>query len=440
MSSEISKDNLETQLKQNRIRIELEICKRSVIDFITDYCMIYEPRNALEGKPAKIKFDLRPRQIELVNWVLKRESTKTHGIIEKSRDEGMSYVMCAIIVHHWLFIDGFTAMLGSSKRDYVDKLGDPKSLFFKVRYILDNLPKWMLPRGYNKDKHDNFARIIHPTGDATIIGEFGNNMGRSGRFSMVLLDEFAFHPQADEVNRAVSQVSEVIIKGSTPQGVGNVFYTERFSGKFPVFTMHWKQNPDKDQAWYDKQVAQLDLITLAQEVNIDYTASVPNILIPNAWVLAATEIILEPGSLIASGVDVAADGKDYTCYTSRAGGVVIRCEKVEGKEYDRPAEIEEFMLLDRSSNLIYDQQGVGSGVTTTLKKKEVDGELSFAVTGVMNNLSCTQRIFDDQPEVPVDERFGNWVAEQWWSLRLRFQNSYNKLNGLANPQMMSVFL
>ena len=408
----------------------LELCRRSPEYFITEYCKIYEPRNADKRLPTEVAFDLRPRQKDLLHWLIEREENQENGIIEKSRDEGMSYLVCALVLHRWLFVDGFTAILGSSKRDYVDKLGDPKCLFYKIRYMLYRLPFWMLPKGFNEKKNDNFLRITNPMGDGAIIGEYGKQLGRSGRATFVLLDEFAFMPNAESVNRAVSQVSNVIIKGSTPQGVGNVFYNERFSGKYPVFTMHWRENPDKDEEWYKKQCDKFDAITVAQEIDIDYTASVKNIVIPNLWVRSAMDIRLQEGHISTAGLDVAADGKDFTTYSHRLGGVVTNVSTFVSPETHRPDDVLEQSVKDNISELFYDQQGVGSGVTTTLKRKEVDEELTFKVTGVMNNRGCTSREFEDQQGVPVEERFGNWAAEQWWALRLRFEKTHKRHIGV----------
>ncbi len=58
---------------------------------------------------------------------------------------------------------------------------------------------------------------------------------------------------------------------------------KRHSGKYPVFRIHWKDDGRKNQAWYEKQKATLDPVILAQEIDIDYNASIEGICIPNAW-------------------------------------------------------------------------------------------------------------------------------------------------------------
>ncbi len=215
-----------------------------------------------------VPFVLRPTQERLIQWRQEREATQTHGLVGKSRDEGMSYVILGYFLHRWLFTAGFAAGVGSCKEECVDRKGDPKSLFWKFRDMLSHLSGWMMPAGFSPKLHDNHMRILNPVNGASLTGEAGDNIGRGGRTTMYLLDEWAFVDNPESVNAAISQNTNVVIKGSTPNGVLNVFYTERFSGRFSVFTMRWQDNPDKNftldaggqlaLAWYEKQKANLD--------------------------------------------------------------------------------------------------------------------------------------------------------------------------------------
>ncbi len=429
MSFSSSKKQLAQRLKSQSISIEKEIAKRSVHTFINEYCKIYNPKLAGDGKSTELPFKLYPKQHELVDWLIDRENTGTKGIIEKSREEGVSFLACVFMLHRWLFFSGWTGILGSAKRDNVDKLGDPTTLFFKLRYALERLPEWLLPKDFEPDKHDNFTRLINPETGSQIIGASGKQFARGGRASFVFLDEDAFIPHAQEVHRAVSQVSDVVIEASTPNGVGNAFYEDRFSGKYPVFTMSWRDNPNKDKDWYEKKKRELDPVTLAQEINIDYGASVPNIVIPNNWVVAATEIQLSRSEPSVAAVDVAGEGSDYTVYAHRNGGVVTRVCKVTSPLTNRHFDIKDMAIEDDIEELFYDEIAIGGSITATLKSQEE--QLSFAVTGVANNRKCTDRKFSDQPTVSVNSRFANWVAEQWWALRIRFENTYKRLNNIS---------
>jgi phage terminase large subunit len=419
-----------------RQAVTLRVLAAQPAQFINDWVSTFDPRNVSRNLPAVVPFVLRPTQARLIAWLQEREATQSHGMVEKSRDEGMSYVVLAYFLHHWLFTPGFTAGVGSRKEEYVDRKGDPKSLFWKFRDMLGHLPKWMLPEGYSPKVHDNHMRIINPANGASLTGEAGDNIGRGGRTTMYLLDEWAYVEQPESVNAAISQNTNVIIKGSTPNGVGNIFYTERFSGKLPVFSMPWKENPDKNfmqggiYPWYEKQRATLDPVVLAQEVDIDYTASAEGIVIPARWVEAAFTLQLPRGTLRTAGVDVAEEGADKSAYAACAGPVVLP-SLAQFRGLHLASELEQRARQDQVTAMNYDRLGVGASLTATIAKQE---GLPFTVQGIANSERPTLTIYPDADRTKAEERFANLAAELWWRLRLRFKASYERLNGIeAHP-------
>lgn len=432
----------------------LAMCAADVATFVDDWVWTYDPRLVTLKLPATIPFALRPRQREYFEWLRQREESQTSGLVEKSRDEGFSFLTLAYCLHRWLFTPGWAGAVGSRKQELVDKLGDPKTLLWKFRFMLYSLPPWFLPAGFSRGEHDNFLRILNPKNGATLTGEGGDNMGRGGRASMYVVDEWAFVERADNVEAAISQNSNVRIKGSTPRGVGDRFYVDRFSGKYPVFTFNWRDNPDKNYTsgtrtvvrrdpktgeehevqepiypWYEKQRRELDEVTLAQEVDIDYNASAKGAVIPAKWVRAAIGLALEEGAVTASGLDISEDGDDETSYAHRRGGCVMRVVPVEGTPGQKTREAERLAREDGPDVLHYDKLGVGAGITATLKDKEE--ELPFEVQGVSNAGKPTRRKFEDQPKVPARERFADRAAEEWWALRLRFWRTYQRVEGEA---------
>lgn len=419
--------------------VAMQLLAQDPVTFVNDWCWTNDPRNTGTSVPTDMPFALRPRQVEFIHWLETREEKQEYGLVEKSRDEGLTWLICAYMLHHWLFIPGFSGALGSRKQELVDKLGDLDTIFEKIRYLLERLPAWMKPAGFNNRLHNLHLRLINPSNGARITGEGGDNMGRGGRNSLYYIDEWAFVDRAEKVNAAVSNNSNVVIKGSTPAGVGNVMYEERFSDRFEVFTFHWRDNPAKNQfimangkkyfPWYETMRARLDPVSFAQEVDISYTASADNIVIPAEWVQAAINLELEPGNVTASGLDVAGSGKDGTVYAHRKGGLVTRVVPITVGEEQQSSAAKDLCLEDETSVLIYDRLGVGSNITATLKRDERN--LPFRVVGVSNADTPSDRIFEDQPKVKASERFANAAAENWWALRLRFQRTYQVVNGLA---------
>jgi hypothetical protein len=114
-----------------------------------------------------------------------------------------------------------------------------------------------------------------------LVGEAGDSIGRGDRTSIFFVDEAAFLEQPENVDAAFSATTNCRIDISTPNGHGNSFARRRHSGKIKVFTMHWRNDPRKGLDWYKKQESELDPVVLADEVNIDYAASVEGALIPS---------------------------------------------------------------------------------------------------------------------------------------------------------------
>jgi phage terminase large subunit len=248
------------------------------VEFINDWGMTFDPRNAEIGLPTTIPFLLFPRQAEFVDWIVAHWRERKDGLAEKSRDMGVSWLCVAIAVWMWLFQPGTVVGFGSRKEEYVDKIGDPKSLFWKIRQFINLLPKELRPVGYS-EKNAPYMRIINPENDSAIVGEAGDNIGRGNRASIYFKDESAFYEHADAIDAALSQTSNCKIDVSTPNGNGNAFYKKRHGGKIPVFSFHWTQDPRKDEVWYKKQIDTLDPVIVAQEIDIDYNASVSD-----AWI------------------------------------------------------------------------------------------------------------------------------------------------------------
>lgn len=439
-------------IEQSDLSIQAEIykCRNDPAHWFNHWVWTYDPRGMPFGLPANIPFVLRPKQVELVDWLIERESTQTHGLIEKSRDEGMSYVVLGFYLHRWLFVEGFAGGVGSRKEELVDKKGDPKTLLHKFRDMFSKMPDWMKPKGFVEKVHDNYMRIINPDNGATVTGEAGDNIGRGGRTTMYFLDEWAFVERQEAVDAAISQNTNVHIKGSTPNGIGDKFHQDRFSGRYAVFTMPWRANPDKNwqvelrgkliYPWYEKQLATLDEVVLAQEVDINYAASVEGVLIPSTWVQAAIDahkkLNIEPTGDRIAGLDVADEGKDKNSIADRHGVVLKYLDTWSGKGDDIFGTTQKAMdhCQDRGINtMFYDADGLGAGVrgdARVINEKNLEtGQREI----IVEPFRGSGAVHDPEGEI-VEKRqnkdfFANLKAQSWWWLRLRFQETFRALEG-----------
>ncbi len=223
-------------------------------------------------------------------------------LTEKSRDMGVSWLTCLTFLWFWLNpTGGADFLMGSRKEDYVDKKGDMRTLFEKVRYTLYRLPGWLLPKGFKKGVHDNYMNLQNPETGATITGESNNqNYGTGGRYAGILFDEFAKWEGTDEPAwMSAGDATPCRLPVSTPFGAGGKYYNLVIDTKTKKVTMHWTLHPEKAfglycqwpppneedrwkmgddwkpeeklrSPWYDKEDARRTPLEMAQEIDIDY--------------------------------------------------------------------------------------------------------------------------------------------------------------------------
>jgi hypothetical protein len=314
-----------------------EFYKDHPVEFINEWGMTFDPRNAEIGIPTTVPFLLFPKQSEYIGWLRDRWLAREDGLAEKSRDMGVSWLCVAFAVWMWLFHEGTVIGFGSRKEEYVDDLNDPKSLFWKARQFVNLLPVEFRPFGWDAKKHAPFMTLKNPENGSAIVGESGDNIGRGNRTSIYFKDESAFYERAESIDAALSQTSNCKIDVSTPNGNGGPFYRKRHGGKVKVFTFHWRDDPRKGPEWYAKQQETLDPVVLAQEVDIDYNASTSDSFISGAFVEAAQRI--GPANVIPNGpwfigVDAAHMGDDENVIHSRRG--LLSLPQIIRKQIDGP--------------------------------------------------------------------------------------------------------
>lgn len=192
--------------------------------------------------------------------------------IEKSREMGVSWlVFCAIMVWYWIFREGFNALLGSYKEDLVDnKTID--SLFGKIDYQLQQIPNWLLPKGFKFNKHRTHMKLTNPSNGNLITGDTMNpNFGRGSRKTVIAFDELGFWQYAKDAWESAGDSTNCRIANSTPNGY-NYYAMLRESG-IDILSLHWKLHPFKDQEWYNFECQRRTDEEIAQELDISYSKS-----------------------------------------------------------------------------------------------------------------------------------------------------------------------
>lgn len=405
--------------------------KNNIADFISDWGMTLEPKNIERGLPVAIPFILFDKQIDFTQEVIGHWHNSKPLLVEKTRQMGFSWLSIAIACSLCLFNDGIMIGFGSRKEEYVDRIGDNKSLFQRARYFLGNIPSEF--RGsWDIKKHAPHMRILFPETNASITGEVGDNIGRGNSTSIYFVDESAHLERPDLVDAALSQTTNCRIDISTPNGMANSFAQRRHGGKIDVFSMHWTDDPRKDQAWYEKQCHELPPHVVAQEIDVDYSASVEGVVIPASWVRAAIDAHIKLG-IVPSGsrtgaLDVADEGSDNNAFCGRHGILLEKLDEWSGKNSTI------FKTTERAINLAgqygcsvlqIDKDGLGAGSVGDAEEIKKRSRIKMEILGYRGS------------ESPVDpdkewfsgrknaDYFRNKKAQSWWHLRALFENTYN---------------
>lgn len=435
-------------------------CANDIEYWFDNYAWTYDPRI----KQPFVPLQMWEQQRLFIRWFKAREDGAEDGIVEKSRDAGATWLTAMYLLHHWLFMPGFKGAVGSRKESLVDKTGDPDSIFEKLRLALRMIPEWMLPRGLKPKLHYAFMKLINPEIGSTITGEAGDNMGRGGRASIYVIDEAAFIARPQKVEAALSLTSDCKIYVSTPNGIGNVFYKKRFSGVFPVFTFAWRDDPRKNHwivrnpdgtifaegngastpaapeggvvwyPWYEKMRLKYehDPVSLAQEVDIDYSASQEGVTIPAKWVRAAVELRLEKSGPIRGGLDVADEGGSKNVLAVRQGPFVLAIYHwTKGNTTQSAWKAVTLLEKHGASEFLYDSAGgYGSGIKGAVQSS--DRPVRMNVKGINVGVPAGAKAWDDGK--PGRDKFSNLKAELWWQLRRRFERAYEYVEmGIEHP-------
>lgn len=440
----------------------LEYYRTRPAEFISQWCDTFDPRNAADpDKLTTMPMVLFPRQVELVEYLYGLVLNQANGLIEKCRDMGATFVACGFSVWLWRFMPGSAIGWGSRTATMVDELGDPKSIFEKLRQIIRGLPREFRPVGFDADRHALRKRIINPENGSTIVGEVGDDIGRGGRTLIYFKDESAHYEHPELIEASLGNNTNVQVDISSVNGLGNVFHRKRMAGvvwspktidmvknRYNVFIMDWAENPLHTQEWFDNQKEDRESAGLghvfAQEVLRDYAGAVTGVIIPPRFVEACIDAHLvipgmEDGKWVGA-YDPADEGGDQHAAGARKG-VVLKYSDMWG-EGDPAEGVHKLLPIFRAlgpMEIEYDSIGVGTAVKTetnrlaALPEDDPDRMPRFlkwvawnAGAGVLNPDEPIHPVKPNEDVTKVatnKEQYANIKAQAWWAMRTRAEKT-----------------
>jgi len=425
-------------------------------EFICHWMDTYNPRMA--GNKW-VPFVFFMRQADFIDFLVELDRDQESGLVEKCRDIGATWLVCAYSVWCWLFKKDDKTAWGSREQDLVDKLGDPDSIFEKMRLLIRRLPDVWLPTGFKWRDHATFMKLINPENGSTVIGDIGDNMGRGGRSARAAKDESAHWKRPELAEAALGDNTNVQIDMSSVNGLGNVFHRRREAGvdwspgaliqagMVRVFVFDWRDHPEKDQAWYDMRKAKAEREGMqhifAQEVDRNYSAAVQNTIIPYEWLQACIDAHLKipalrvpPPNVWMAGLDVADEGLDRNAQALRQWIILRKIEEWGERDPGATARrsiamVRNDPLVPRGTKVQYDSIGVGSNVKSEYNRLIEDGTLArgeipyIAWNAGGKVVDPYERIIPDDDESLFNRDFyHNFKAQAWWSFRARVYKTF----------------
>lgn len=412
------------------------IYRENPAQMIMDWGITVDPRNINLGRPAVFPFILFPRQIELCDTVTKNWRAQKNLLIEKSRDTGISWLLMSWACCLCTLYDDVAIGTGSRKWELVDELGNMDTLLQKARMFLKFLPP-EFRGGYTEKKNSKEGQLLIPETRSVIDGEAGDDIGRGGRKSAYIVDEAAHLLHPESVDASLSSNTNCKIELSSVKGMSNPFARRAHDGSVDKFVMDWRDDPRKDQAWYDQYLATYGATITAQEVDRNYSASVDGVIIPGLWVQAAIDAHVKLGIEITGmregGLDVADLGQDKNAFATRHGILLEHVEQWAGMDAGDLSGTTEraFRLADdhRLNGFCYDTDGMGVGVRGPARTLNAGRAKAMRVYPFRGSASGDALFMPNAPVKgedgkPLDRKnkdyFQNHKAQSYIALRWRF--------------------
>jgi hypothetical protein len=247
------------QLAAAQIR---EMCSKDLLFYVNAFGWTYDPRCQVSALP----FVTYGFQDEALVGVAECVVDGRDYAMPKSRDMGASWIGLTAYEWFWHFRDALSFLLISRNEDYVDKKGNPKSLFWKIDFLHEHQPKWLLPSGRWLGWGDPNRKILHlrnSDNGSVIDGESTTgDAGRGDRRTAMFIDEHAAFELNDgfRVLRATRDTTKCRGFNSTPQGANNGFYEVVHNTSARQFRLHWSVHPEKNRGIYTTEGGKVKLL------------------------------------------------------------------------------------------------------------------------------------------------------------------------------------
>jgi hypothetical protein len=237
-----------------------EACQVDILFWINTFVWQYNPQKADGLQPGpfitwpvqdmvlmKEPDEKTPNQAGIL-WCMENNQSL---LLEKSRDMGASWLCLLAFDWRFLFHKWMKFLCISRSEEAVEKTGDTDSLFWKLDWVHNYLPNWLLPRhGVER------SRCYFGNKDlgSSITGQASTGLaGVGGRATAMFIDEFSVIRQDTEVRAFSASTTNCRIFNGTHRGLDTEMYRISKQPEIKKLTIHWTQHPEKVAGLYRSQ-------------------------------------------------------------------------------------------------------------------------------------------------------------------------------------------
>jgi len=152
-----------------------------VLFFFNAFLWVYEPRDAVKLKPFVTWPHQGPVIVAMDQAINEAQETREPlaFTLKKSRAQGGTYAYLGVDIRRAIREPGFSVGLVTRNERLVDSATDSDTIMYKLAWMLDRLPFWMLPGGYQRSLSTH--TIALPNGSLFTGYAATGDVGRGGR-------------------------------------------------------------------------------------------------------------------------------------------------------------------------------------------------------------------------------------------------------------------
>ena len=318
-------------------QIQKALCQQpnglGVCYFLLTFGWIYEPR--ADGDMAMAPFILYPRQAELLmalDGAMQRPKGQYSSVaIPKARGVGATWLDMGDHLHRWLFKKNYQGRVVSRNEDMVDKKGSSDAVMWKIDYLADKLPYWLLPEDYSprNKAHRAHMTMLNPTNNNAILGEATTSgIGVGGRGTKYTLDEASRESLGKNLDTIWGQLGETtdhrvaISTYDVTQATHFWDLCNGLNGWTPplVIPMPWQANLLRDRDWLEETRKTMRADLFEQEIMMNPWAGISTWVYPEAKEkVPADRPYRSDGGLVYHGLDDGWDDEFAIVWVQRQG-------------------------------------------------------------------------------------------------------------------------